>query len=59
MTRYIRETGLQAGDEVMMRRNAAGDYSISYRRANEQYDFRGKTGRIVLSLGAGWKVINI
>ena len=59
MTRYIREAGLVTGDEVMMQRHVGGNYSISYRRSNEQALSSNETGQKVIKLGAGWKVIEI
>ena len=59
MTKYVREAGLVSGDEVLMHRNAEGDYSISYKRANEPAPVRKESGTTVLKLGSGWKVIDI
>ena len=59
MTRYIREAGLATGDEVRMHRDAGGNYSISYRRSNEQPVPVNEAGETVIRLGAGWKVIEI
>lgn len=59
MTRYIREAGLTAGDEVRMQRHAGGNYFISYRRSNEQPVSFNEAGQTVIKLGAGWKVIEI
>lgn len=59
MTKYIRESGLVTGDEVVMHRHPNGDYSISYQRANEWIGARNEQGRTVLRLGSGWKLIDI
>ena len=59
MTKYIREAGLVAGDEVLMHRNTNGQYSISYRRAIEPTASRDEAGRVVLTLGSGWRVVAI
>ncbi|MDE0173391.1 MAG: hypothetical protein OYH76_05460 [Defluviicoccus sp.] len=59
MTRYIRESGLATGDEVVMHRDSGGNYSISYRRSNEQPVSMNEAGETVIRLGAGWKVVNI
>ena len=57
MTKFIRESGLVTGDEVVMNRNTNGNYSISYRRANEPTISRSEAGRVLLKLGSGWRVI--
>ena len=59
MTRYIREAGLATGDEVRMHCDGGGNYSISYRRSNEQPVSVNVAGETVIRLGAGWKVIEI
>lgn len=59
MTRYIRESGLSAGDEVIMHRDGNGDYTISYKRAIEPSATRVAEGETVLQLGSGWKIIKI
>jgi hypothetical protein len=59
MTKYIRQVGLLSGDEVLMRRSDDDVYAISYRRANEPVTVRSESGRTVLRLGSGWKIINI
>lgn len=59
MTRFIRESGLRAGDEIVLRRHTNGRYSISYRRANEPAASRRDGGGTVLNLGSGWKLISI
>jgi hypothetical protein len=59
MTKYIRQAGLVSGDEVLMRCSVDGAYAISYRRANEPVAVHPETGRTVLRLGSGWKIIEI
>ena len=59
MTRCIREAGLVTGDEVRMHRRASGDYSISYKRRDEQKASVNEAGETVIRLGVGWKVIDI
>lgn len=59
MTKYIRAGGLVTGDEVRMHCHAGGNYSISYRRSNEQPVSVNEAGERVIRLGAGWKVIEI
>lgn len=55
MTKYIREAGLIAGDEVILTRGQDGNYRIDFKRQYEaQSDSRG-----VLKLGSGWKVIDL
>lgn len=59
MTRYIRESGLVAGDEVLMRRDESGNYFVSYRRSNAKQVSINTAGETVIRLAAGWKVIDI
>ena len=59
MTRYLREVGLVAGDEVILQRDVTGNYSVSYKRMNEQLAFKKKAGKTVIRLGTGWKIIKI
>ena len=59
MTKYLRESGLTAGDEVVMHRDVDTSYSISYKRANDPRIVRSETGHTILLLGATWKVIDI
>lgn len=55
MTRFIRQTGLVAGDEVILSRRESGEYSIEFKRTSEaQPDDRG-----VLKLGSGWKIVDM
>lgn len=59
MTKYIREAGLVSGDEVQMLWSPEGGYSISYRRKTEPVTVNPDTGRTILRLGSGWRVIDI
>lgn len=59
MTKFIREADLVTGDEVRMHLDASGNYSITYRRCNEQSTTVNETDGIVIRLGATWKVIDI
>lgn len=55
MTRFIREAGLTTGDEVILSRSEAGEYSINFKRKSEaKQDERG-----VLKLGSGWKILDM
>jgi hypothetical protein len=55
MTRFIREAGLVTGDEVILSRDEADDYSIDFKRKSEaKQDERG-----VLKLGSGWKIVDM
>jgi len=55
MTPYIRQSGLQTGDEITLDRSDEGRYSIRYRRVKDSG--RGKDG--ILRLGFNWRVVNI
>ena len=55
MTRFIREAGLATGDEVILSRSEAGDYSIEFKRKSETK----QDERNVLKLGSGWKIIDM
>lgn len=59
MTQYIREAGLATGDEVVMHRDGDGNYSISYRRLNEQTSSVSDAEETVIRLGNSWKIIQI
>lgn len=59
MMPYLRESGLVAGDEVVMHRDGDRNYSISYRRPQKESASLNDEGATVLRLGAGWKVIGI
>jgi len=54
MTKYIRQAGLVPGDEVILNRDTSGTYRVSYRRKTS-----GSSGKNVIRLGSGWRVINI
>lgn len=54
MTKYIRDSGLVVGDEVVLSRDESGQYSVSFRRK------RAATAPgSVLELGHGWRIIDI
>ena len=53
MTRYIRDAGLEIGDEVILKRDEADNYYVGYRRRNQPT----LTTSGVLKLGSGWRVI--
>ena len=59
MTRYIREAGLVAGDIVTLHHRENEGYSISYHRLCTAGSAQNIEGRTVLSLGSGWKVIDL
>lgn len=59
MTKFIRESGLIAGDAVILIRHAEGHYSITYTRASEVDVSRNEENRKVIQFGSGWKVIRI
>lgn len=59
MTQYIRGAGLITGDEVIMCRDSGGNFSISYKRSNEQSMSLNEAGNRLIRLGSGWKVIEI
>lgn len=55
MTRFIRESGLTTGDEVILSRTETGEFNIEFKRDSEaQQDDRG-----VLKLGSGWRVVDM
>ena len=58
MTKFIRQSGLVAGDEILMHRHENGEYGISYKRAQRSLTSRDDAGRLTIRLGAGWKVVN-
>ena len=53
MTRYIRDAGLEIGDEVILKHDEAGNYYVGYHRKNQTT----LTTSGVLKLGSGWRVI--
>lgn len=55
MTPYINESGLRAGDELILERSESGRYLIKYRRAKST----GKDRDGVLRLGSSWRVVEI
>lgn len=58
MTKYIRQTSLAAGDEVVLRYLGDAGYFISFERQNGSTP-QNEEGKTVLRLGSGWKVVNI
>lgn len=55
MTKYIRQSGLVPGDEILLTRSKNGDYSVSFRRKAGSGTQSGKG----LTLAAGWREIDI
>lgn len=55
MTKYIREAALVTGDELHLSRDENGDYFVAFHRKME-----ARLGeKNVLTLGSGWRIINI
>lgn len=55
MTKYIRQCGLDTGDEVILHRTRGDRYSVRHKRKNQlRLSSAG-----VLKLGSGWKVIEL
>jgi hypothetical protein len=57
MTRYIRQKGLQAGDEIILEHTGDGRWRISARRA--ALAAPPESERFVLKLGSGWRIAYI
>lgn len=57
LTRFIREAGLQPGDEMSLNRTDDDRWRISYVRKSAPATAVGGHG--VLKLGSGWKVVSI
>lgn len=57
LTKFIRENGLVTGDEIVLSRKEGGSLVISIRRASTVA--AAESGRLVLKLGSGWKVVNL
>lgn len=55
MTKYIREAALLTGDEIRLSRDDKGNYSVAFFRKKEIR----LSERNVLTLGSGWRIINI
>jgi Restriction endonuclease EcoRII, N-terminal len=55
MTPFIYQSGLEAGDEIILERGDDGRYLIKYRRAKDSG--RGRDG--VLRLGSSWRVVEL
>lgn len=56
LTKFIRENGLVEGDEIVLSRRENGGLAIKVRRASAVA--AEESGRLVLKLGSGWKVVN-
>jgi hypothetical protein len=54
MTKYLRDAGLDVGDEVILTRDPTEGYSVKFRRKNQPELTNG-----VLKLGSGWRIIQI
>lgn len=54
MTKYIRQSGLIVGDDVVLSHDGAGRYRVSHKRKLHA----GLTGG-VLKLGTGWRVVQL
>lgn len=58
MTSFIRQTGLSSGDEIILRRDGQGNYSIEHRfAADTSAKIASEAG--ILRLGGGWRIINL
>jgi len=57
MTKFIRDAALVPGDEILLTRSGAGEYSIDIRRQKQAAVRRDSEGRTVLQLGSGWRVV--
>jgi len=55
MTRYIRESGLNVDDEIILTCDDNHKYLLEYKRCTKQNSEKSN----VIKLGAGWKIINI
>lgn len=55
MTKYIRESALAVGDEIILAREDDGGYSVSFRRKRSVHVADGN----ILQLSSGWRIINI
>lgn len=53
MTKYLREANLVPGDEVILSRDDAGRYLVTYQRKTKLE--RSATG--ALKLGSGWRIV--
>jgi hypothetical protein len=57
LTRFIREAGLEPGDEISLSRTDGDRWRISYERKDPRYGSHG--GSFTLKLGSGWKFVSI
>jgi hypothetical protein len=55
MTKYIRECGLNVGDEMSLSRDERDRYLIAYTRLNQP----GRTASGALKLGSGWRIVQL
>jgi Restriction endonuclease EcoRII, N-terminal len=53
MTPFIRQSGLTAGDEIILERNEEGRYLIRYHRAKDV----GRVKDGILRLGSNWRIV--
>lgn len=56
LTRFIREAGLEPGDEIRLSRTEDDRWRIGYTRRGAE---AMSDERMVLKLGTGWKVVSI
>ena len=59
MTRYIRQSALVAGDEIIMRRSSSRNYYISYRRTGQTDVSAHLTSATMIRLSGGWRIVKI
>ena len=59
MTKFIREAGLKAGDEIIMSKNLAGLYQIAFKNLKLILDSQDKYDQIKINVSSNWKIINI
>lgn len=59
MTRFIRERGLESGDEVSLERSPSGILKITTRRSGAAVTELLHSEQFVLKLGSGWKIVEL
>lgn len=59
MTKYIRQTSLEAGDEIVFSRPTADRYLVSYRRAERKPFAHTKILPAIVWLAPSWKAVEI
>lgn len=59
MTGYIRQAALASGDEVILRRDKLGRYTVDHQFAIETTAQVTESPRSVLRLSGGWRIIDI